>query len=298
MDLVSRFTPNNVPCKYTLESINESSFPKCIAHTDKFSIILLEKGSGKCTINDSTLTLIAPMVLCINETEKLTITSGKSLQGQVLSFHPSIINTSFDFKTVRQFDHTFSASDIEAALKLSIFFKRSDNYVGQVKSSEPALKQLQKYMSLLSNSNMINYGTHNTIYDMITYIETLVKTNALLSESFVAEASLEIHDLLLYLHDNFKEKITIPQLSKVFHINRTTLSDRFYNATGETIITYLNKQRINMSTIMLRDTNYSISDIATDVGFNDTAYFAKLFKKYIHHTPSEYRQRYQDLTHN
>lgn len=298
MDLVSRFTPNNVPCKYTLENINESSFPQCIAHNDKFSIILLEKGSGKCTINDSNLTLIAPMVLCINETEKLTITSGKNLHGQILSFHPSIINTSFDFKTVRQFDHNFSADDIEAALRLSIFFRRSATYVGQVKSSEPALKQLQKYMSLLSNSHMLNHGTHNTIYAMITYIETLVKTNALLSESFITDASLEIHDLLLYLHDNFKEKITIPQLSKVFHINRTTLSDRFYNATGETIITYLNKQRINMSTIMLRDTTYSISDIATDVGFNDTAYFAKLFKKYIHHTPSEYRQRYQALTHN
>lgn len=297
MDFVSRLAPNNVPCRYMLENINETLFPQCIAHNDKVSIITIERGYGKCTINNLNLTLISPMVLCINETEKLTITSGKNLKGKILSFHPSILNTSFDFKTVRYFDHNFSVDDIEIALKLSIFFNRNANYVGQVKSSEPALKQIQKYMALLSNSNTVNYGIDTPIYSIITYIERLVKTNILLSESIISNASLEMHDLLLYLHNNYKEKITIPQLSKMFHINRTTLSEHFYEATGETIITYLNKQRINMSTIMLRDSTLSISDIAAEVGFNDTAYFAKLFKKYIHHTPSEYRQRYQALTH-
>lgn len=294
MDFVSRFAPNKVPYNYTLEDITGNLFPQCIAHSDKFSIIIIERGYGKCTINDTNLTLISPMVLCINETETLTIISGKELSGKILSFHPSVLNTSFNFETVRYFEHNFSADDIEVALKLSIFFNRSSKYIGQVKSSEPALKQLMKYLSFLDNRK---YNSQTYIYDIITYVERLVKTNMILSESIISNASLEMHDLLLYLHNNYKEKITIPELSKRFHINRTTLSDRFYEATGETIITYLNKQRINMSTIMLRDSTLSISDIAAEVGFNDTAYFAKLFKKYIHHTPSEYRQRYQSLTH-
>ena len=46
---------------------------------------------------------------------------------------------------------------------------------------------------------------------------------------------------------------------------------------------------------MLRETNHSISVIAEEVGFNDTAYFAKLFKKYMLHTPSGYRQHYFSL---
>nr|WP_302598584.1 AraC family transcriptional regulator [uncultured Cellulosilyticum sp.] len=298
MDFVSRFAPSNVPFKYSLEVIEGNRFPYHIKYTDRFSIVIIEKGHGKCTINDSHLTLISPMVLCINETEHLCITSGKDFRGKVLSFHPSILNASFNFETVRYFDHNFSADDIETALKLSVFFTRTDNYIGQVKSSEPALLQLQKYLTLLEKNNATNYGVNTPIYSIITYIGHLVKINELLSKSIISTASLEMHDVLLYLHNNYKEKITIPQLSKKFHVNRTTLSDRFYEATGETIITYLNKQRINMATIMLRDTTLSISDIASDVGFNDTAYFAKLFKKYIHHTPSEYRQRYQSLNHN
>ena len=117
------------------------------------------------------------------------------------------------------------------------------------------------------------------------------------SNAIIAETSFEVKDVLLYLHDNCKHKITIPKLSKQFHVNRTTLSDRFFEATGETIITYLNKYRINLAAIMLRETNYSISNIAEEVGFNDTAYFAKLFKKYMLHTPSGYRQHYVSLCH-
>ena len=118
----------------------------------------------------------------------------------------------------------------------------------------------------------------------------------ILSESLITETSFEVKDVLLYLHNNYKQKITIPDLSRHFHVNRTTLSDRFYEATGETIITYLNKHRINLSAIFLRESTLSISDIADEVGFNDTAYFAKLFRKYMHHTPSGYRQRYYALS--
>ncbi|MBQ8993818.1 MAG: helix-turn-helix transcriptional regulator [Turicibacter sp.] len=297
MDFVSKFVPDKIPFRYALGSINSINFPKTIRYNDRFSIIVIEKGYGHCTINNSHLALISPMVLCINETETLIITRGKDLEGKILSFHPSILNTCFDFKTVRNFNHNFSTDDMEMALKFSIFFNRNENYIGQIKASEPVLKQIQKYFSILENNNPLSYTVNNPLYSIIVYIERLVKTNSILSKSIISDASLEMHDLLLYLHNNYKDKITIPQLSKLFHINRTTLSDRFYEVTGETIITYLNKQRINMSTIMLRDSRLSISEIADEVGFNDTAYFAKLFKKYMHHTPSEYRQRYQSLLH-
>ncbi len=297
MDFISRFAPNNVPFRYSLDIIDKNHFPQHIMHNDRFSIVIIEKGSGKCTINGVNIALISPMVLCINETENLIITKGTDLSGKILSFHPSILNASFNFETVRYFHHSFSPDDIELALKLSIFFTRTENYIGQVKSSEPAIWQIQKYLTLLEKNNTTRYDSHSLIYNIITYIEHLVKTNELLYKVIISDTSLEMHDVLLYLHNNYREKITIPELSKKFHINRTTLSDRFYEATGETIITYLNKQRINMSTIMLRDSTLSISEICDKVGFNDTAYFAKLFKKYIHHTPTEYRQRYQSLLH-
>lgn len=263
--------------------------------SNHFNLIIIEKGHGTSFINDQQFTLIAPMIICINESEQFTVLEGEGIALKIISFHPSTINSNFTFENVRSFDHSFSPDDIKLAIHLSIFHKRYDNYIGQVGASELALKHIYKLIEQLSHIYTYTPYNKNILLDIVIYIERLIKINMLLSEKIIADTSLEIKDVLLYLHHNYKKKITIPTLSTHFHVNRTTLSDRFLEATGETIITYLNKQRVNTGCILLRDTNLSIAEIAQEIGFNDTAYFAKTFKQYTHHTPSGYRERYLSL---
>ena len=47
--------------------------------------------------------------------------------------------------------------------------------------------------------------------------------------------------------------------------------------------------RIEHAKRLLRDPNYKILQIAQESGFHDTRYFAKIFKKNVGITPSEYR---------
>lgn len=236
------------------------------------------------------------MIICLNETERLHFTSASNLMGKVISFHPNVIKDYFTLENIRTLDHSFSVEDIRYIMSLSIFFRRSKNYAGHLSTSEPVLKHLNKLLETILGVAEQPLLLSLRLSELLTYIEHLVKTYSILSESLITETSFEVKDVLLYLHNNYKQKITIPDLSRHFHVNRTTLSDRFYEATGETIITYLNKHRINLSAIFLRESTLSISDIADEVGFNDTAYFAKLFRKYMHHTPSGYRQRYYALS--
>lgn len=294
MDPIHIITSNSISSQYLIQEI-DNNFSEPIYYSDKFSIIIIEKGYGIGYINSQQLVLRAPMVICINQQESFDITKSANLKGKVISFHPNMINENFTFKNLQTFDHSFSTEDIQSILHLSIFYKRYETYMGQVHTSEPVLKHILKLTEYLYTEADIQGGHASIIMNIIIYIERLIQTNLLLSRSIITETSFEVKDVLFYLHNNFKNKITIPQLSRLFHVNRTTLSDRFYEATGETIITYLNKQRINVATIMLRESSLTISEIATQVGFNDTAYFAKLFKKYVHYTPSEYRQRYYSL---
>lgn len=292
MDFLGRVTPHQIHPSYSLTNWDYTNNFN-IMHKDRLSILTFESGSGSATLNGHDFLITAPMIICINETECLTIKDSNSLKGKELSFKLDFINPSFDFVNARELEHNFSPDDIEDALKLSIFFKRYDSYIGQIPASEPALKHLNKvFENLPYDLNPSNLFMTN----VIDYIDRLVKTNLTLSASIISETSFEIKDILLYLHNNYKNKITIPLLSKQFHVNRTTLSDRFFEATGATIITYLNKYRINLATIMLRDSKLTISQIAEEIGFNDTAYFAKLFKKYMKHTPTGYRERYYKLS--
>lgn len=55
---------------------------------------------------------------------------------------------------------------------------------------------------------------------------------------------------------------------------------------------YLKEVRISNAKTMLLNTNKSIAEIASAVGYSDLKYFSRLFRKLTHLTPSEYRKLY------
>lgn len=293
MKLSSDITPNPTPSTFSLHSI--SPYDSEFSYPNQLSIIFVESGSGTAKINDTQFDFIGPAIICLNEVECLTLGKGTHLSGNILSFAPSAIKEYFNFENVRNFDHSFTPNDIGLVIYLSVFFQRFPNYFGYVPASEPLMKHFNKLLAELLRYNEPFSCISNTLIEILMPIKRLVQSSMSISNVIITETTFEIKDVLMYLHNNCKQKITIPKLSKQFHVNRTTLSDRFFEATGETIITYLNKYRINLAAIMLRESNFSISNIAEEVGFNDTAYFAKLFKKYMLHTPSGYRQHFVSL---
>jgi two-component system response regulator YesN len=54
---------------------------------------------------------------------------------------------------------------------------------------------------------------------------------------------------------------------------------------------YLQQLRVKKAMLMLADPSKSVCDIAFEVGFNDSGYFTRVFKKEIGETPREFRTR-------
>ena len=276
----------------TLTITTISVAPCVIEFKDKLSIVLIEKGMGQVHINGHILSINTPTIICLNETERMDIQKNCTIAGKVIAFSPSAIKSYFNFENIRTLDHSFTTDDIQHTMMLSIFFNRYTNYSGYITTSKPIMAYLNDLVDNMTPIPSQIEVISNKLCELLSNVSKLITTYSVLSETLIADTSFEVKDIIIYLHNHYKNKITIPDLSKIFHVNRTTLSDRFYEATGETIITYLNKHRINISAILLRESQLTISEISEQVGFNDTAYFAKLFKKYMHHTPSGYRQRY------
>lgn len=259
------------------------------------SILFIHSGSGHARLNDISFDFLGPSIICLNEQECLTLINSKHLSCTVLSFHPSMIREYFTLDNIKHLDHGFTPNDIGLVIYLSIFFQRFPNYFGFIPTSEPLMKQFDKFLRDLINYSHTSICISDVLIQILASIKRIVQSHLLLENVILTETGFEVKDVLMYLHTHYKSKITIPKLSQQFHINRTTLSDHFFQATGETIITYLNKYRIHLAGIMLRESNHSISYIAHEVGFNDTAYFAKFFKKYMLHSPSSYRQHFVSL---
>jgi two-component system, response regulator YesN len=94
-----------------------------------------------------------------------------------------------------------------------------------------------------------------------------------------------------WILDNLGNNITIDKIAKEIHMNPTYFCEYFKNRTGETVLDYVTKARIEKSRELLLSTDLKIYDISQQVGYTDTKYFSKLFRKYFGEVPSKYKEK-------
>lgn len=136
----------------------------------------------------------------------------------------------------------------------------------------------------------------STKANSIAELEQVQKHMLLQLTKAVAEAkSLKAHspiirDILSYLYLNYTQNITLSEFSETYHISPEHLSRSFKKEIGKNISDYIADLRIEKATELLKNTNLTISEISMYVGYSDSNYFVKVFKRHQNMTPSEYRK--------
>lgn len=98
----------------------------------------------------------------------------------------------------------------------------------------------------------------------------------------------EVKETILYIQNNYDKKITLEKLSKETYIDKYTLSKKFKEFTGITIINYINNYRSKMALSMIQN-GEQINNAARMCGFNNISFFTKTFKKHTGNLPSFYK---------
>ena len=107
--------------------------------------------------------------------------------------------------------------------------------------------------------------------------------------------NVEFRDVELlknYMDTHLHESFTLERCSEMVSLSISQTSRRFQRLYGVPICKYLNNKRIETAQKLLRDTNYSIQNISEQVGFKDTYYFSRYFKKVCGKSPREYREMF------
>lgn len=103
--------------------------------------------------------------------------------------------------------------------------------------------------------------------------------------------SLITRKAIEYMHNSYKENITLTSISSYLNINKCYFCNIFKKETNMTFSQFLNNLRIEKSKALLKNTDLSLLDIAIEVGFNNQSYFTMAFKKLNNDkTPLEYRR--------
>ena len=99
---------------------------------------------------------------------------------------------------------------------------------------------------------------------------------------------------MAYIYSNYDESITLDDMAASCHISKSEFSRMFKRALRQTPFEFLLHYRIRKSLELLCDERYTITEVASMVGFSSSSYYTELFRKFILCTPSEYRRRHQE----
>lgn len=91
-----------------------------------------------------------------------------------------------------------------------------------------------------------------------------------------------------YINDHIQEKITVDDLAHLCGIHRNKLYEIFHAHFDITIAEYIEKERLRRAVLYLESSNYTISEIASTMGYANQSHFTRIFKKHYGCTPGQY----------
>jgi AraC-like DNA-binding protein len=98
---------------------------------------------------------------------------------------------------------------------------------------------------------------------------------------------------LALMHHRSANPWTLLNLAHEVGVSRSVLSERFRHYLGESPIAYLTRWRLRLGARALTSTNYTVAQIALDVGYESEAAFNRAFKREYAVPPARYRRQHQ-----
>lgn len=100
----------------------------------------------------------------------------------------------------------------------------------------------------------------------------------------------------VWVREHYTEEITLDAAAQSMGISSYYFSRKVKTATGVTFLEYVTAYRIAQAKKRLLSTELSVAEIGRAVGYPDSNYFTKVFKRAEHCTPSQYRSAAREST--
>ena len=268
-----------------------------------FRLIFIYEGTGILKMNNKRILFMAPTVFCLNEKDIMTVEQLHNIKAKTVYFDPVVVNNAFSILTLEKLNEKewdliraeMTQSEFADYCLLRPFLTGPIREGEIIQMGLTAEKRIMGFLNRLGNElDLLNNDfwrcrSRSIVYEILSFLQYLYTETEIDNNYKILESESEIDNIILYIHANYEQKITLNHLTELFHINRTTLSEEFAKVTGMSVIDYLIKLRIKIASILLSQTAIPISEIIYRTGFNDSTHFGKMFRKYTGFSPSQYR---------
>lgn len=98
-------------------------------------------------------------------------------------------------------------------------------------------------------------------------------------------------EIISYVQQNFKEKISLKEFGEQFHLSEKYISRYFKEHFHITLSQYITHLRLEYAKQLLQDTDTPVTEIAMQSGYQNVSYFIRSFKKAYGVSPLKYKKK-------
>jgi AraC family transcriptional activator of pobA len=248
-------------------------------HAGLFQVLFLFGGQVRAQLGDATIELDGPVALTVHPSLAHGFAFSEDTYGYVLTIDQNML---------------FAAAGQDGNLFTSLFVEPLAIGLGAVPEARGRIEALLQ--NLLLEASSPRYG-HTLMLDWLARCILLMLARVQ-AERRIAEKSGR-HDFELFsrfrveVERHYKEQWRVGQYAGLLRIGPVRLNRLCLKIAGKSAFEMTQERLILEACRKLTYVPAGVAGIAYELGFQDPAYFSRLFKKLVGMTPKEYRQRTQ-----
>lgn len=267
-------------------------------HKNCFKLLLICDGESDVKINDDTINVTSPSLICLDERKQIKILSPNKLAIKTIYFDPAFINRNITINTIRSSVYPY-LTEQHSYFQLIPFLEHNDIYKSILLLNDYMFNLIHDNLRLCKNQleEQNDYywscRTRSYFMEIIQNIERMYHnySNIFSNVKLKDKEDLVNLDLILsFINANINTPINLKQICIMFNTNRTKLEIIFNKHLGITFYDYISLQRTERASNMLRFTNLSLSEISLKTGYSSTQNFCKFFKRKMNISPEKFRR--------
>lgn len=252
---------------------------EAIHQHDCIELMFVIKGAGTCRINGQPYTATRGDIFIMLPGDTHEFIKERNFIFYTIMFRSTLFNH-YEISILNQFP--FFRDLINKQSKMTKRLQFTSPYVDEME-----LKTQSIAGEFESRNPGFEVSARAGFLQFIIYMLRHLKEEILPSKALSNKSAVAC--VIYYINMHCNSNLTLDKLAKKAGVSIATLSRIFKEETGLVPFDFINKVRVGKAQLELENSDKSITQIAIELGYYDSSYFSRIFKRYANVTPRAYR---------